>query len=155
MNRDLANRLREVLLEGKWIANTNFKEQITTIRWKQAIEEVEGLNTIALLTFHVNYYLKGMINVFEGGRLEIKDDLSFNMPKISSESDWLSLVNEFLSNANVFINNVEKMDKDQLSQVFEKVEYGSYKRNIEAQIEHTYYHLGQVVLIKKLIAQNL
>ena len=154
MNKDLANRLREVLLSGKWIANTNFKEEITSISWKQAIEKIENLNTIALLTFHVNYYLKGLLQVFEGGNLEIKDKFSFDMPEIVSETDWLNLVNEFVSNAERFINHVEKMDDNLLTQPFVKEEYGSYLRNIEAQIEHSYYHLGQVSLIKKLIMQN-
>jgi hypothetical protein len=154
MNKDLANRLREVLLSGKWIANTNFKEQITSISWEQAIEKIENLNTIALLTFHVNYYLKGLLQVFEGGNLEIKDKFSFDMPEIVSETDWLNLVNEFVSNAERFINHVEKMDDNLLTQPFVKEEYGSYLRNIEAQIEHSYYHLGQVSLIKKLIMQK-
>lgn len=154
MNKDLANRLREVLLNGKWIANTNFKEQITSISWKQAIQRVENLNTIALLTFHINYYLKGVLSVFEGGNLEIKDKYSFDMTEIISETDWLNLVNEFVSNAEKFINHVEKMDDNLLSQPFVKEEYGSYLRNIEAQIEHSYYHLGQVSLIKKLITQE-
>lgn len=154
MNKDLANRLREVLLSGKWIANTNFKEQITCISWEQAIEKIENLNTISLLTFHVNYYLKGLLQVFEGGNLEIKDKFSFDMPEIVSETDWLNLVNEFVSNAERFINHVEKMDDNLLKQPFVKEEYGSYLRNIEAQIEHSYYHLGQVSLIKKLVMQK-
>jgi GNAT superfamily N-acetyltransferase len=151
MNKDLANRLREVLLNGKWIANTNFKEQILSISWEQAIKKVDNLNTIALLTFHVNYYIKGLLNVFEGGNLEIKDKFSFDMPEITSEKDWINLVHEFLSNSEKFINHVEEMDVNILKQTFVKEEYGSYLRNIEAQIEHSYYHLGQVSLIKKLV----
>jgi hypothetical protein len=154
MNKVLAKRLSEVLLNGKWIANTNFKEQITSISWEQAIEKIENLNKIALLTFHVNYYLKGLLRVFEGGNLEIKDKFSFDMPEIVSETGWLNLVNEFVSNAERFINHVEKMDDNLLTQPFVKEEYGSYLRNIEAQIEHSYYHLGQVSLIKKLIMQK-
>lgn len=154
MTNNLANRLREVLLDGKWIANTNIKEQITSVSWQQAIQKVENLNTIALLTFHINYYLKGLINVFEGGNLEIKDKYSFDMTEIASEYDWNNLVNEFLINAENFINHVEKMDDNLLNQSFVKEEYGSYFRNIEAQIEHSYYHLGQISLLKKLIVQR-
>jgi len=154
MNRDLAKRLREVLLNGKWIANTNFKEQLKSVSWEQAIEKVGNLNTIALLTFHVNYYLKGLLNVFEGGNLGIKDKYSFDMPAIKSETDWNNLVNEFVSNSEKFISHVEKMDDNFLNQAFVKEEYGSYLRNIEAQIEHSYYHLGQVSLIRKLILQG-
>jgi len=52
-NVAIANRLREVLLTGKWIANTNFKEQVLSVNWEQAIQKVYNLNTIALLTFHL------------------------------------------------------------------------------------------------------
>lgn len=151
MKQDLADRLKEVLLNGKWIANTNFKEEIISISWEQAIEKVGNLNTIALLTFHVNYYIKGLLNVFEGGNLEIKDKFSFDMTEITSEMDWFNLVDEFVSNAEKFINRVETIDDCLLTQAFVKEEYGSYLRNIEAQIEHSYYHLGQITLIKKLI----
>jgi hypothetical protein len=112
------------------------------------------LNTIALLRFHIHYYLKGLVHVFEGGNLEIKDQFSFDLPEITSEASWLNLVNEFVGTAEKFIHHVEKMDDHLLTQTFIKQEYGSYLRNIEAQIEHCYYHLGLVSLIKKLILQG-
>lgn len=151
-NQELAQRLREVWLDGKWIANTNFKEQITSTNWKQAIQKVENLNTIAALTFHVNYYIRGLVTVFEGGALEIRDKYSFDVPRIASEADWQNLVNEFLGNAEKFIQHVEQMECSVLQKPFVKKEYGNYLRNIESQIEHGYYHLGQVVLIRKLMA---
>jgi hypothetical protein len=149
----LATRLREVLLNGKWIANTNFKEQLENINWEQATKKVDSLNTIALLTFHINYYLQGLLQVFEGGPLEIRDKYSFDMPEIKSESDWNKLVNTFLSNAKLFANKVEQMDESKLEQPFVDKKYGNYWRNIEGVIEHSYYHLGQVSLIKKTILQ--
>lgn len=153
-NKELAERLREVLLTGKWIANTNLQEQLRSINWKQAIHRIENLNTIALLTFHINYYLKGILNVFEGGNLEIKDKYSFDMPEIESEKDWNDLVNDLIINAEKFIIHVEKMEDTILNQPFVKEEYGTYLRNIEGQIEHSYYHLGQIVLLKKLLMQG-
>jgi hypothetical protein len=155
MTRNVAitNRLREVLLDGKWIANTNFKEQIESISWQQAFQKVDNLNTIALLTFHINYYLAGILNVFEGGTLDIRDKYSFNLPEINTEADWMKLVNDFLSNSEKFINHVEKMDENTLDQPFVDEKYGSYLRNIEGVIEHSYYHLGQVSLIKKMISK--
>ncbi|MEG2310345.1 MAG: DUF1572 domain-containing protein, partial [Chryseobacterium sp.] len=69
----LSKRFREVLLDGKWIANTNFKEQLSDVTWEQATTKIDSLNTIAMLTFHIDYYIAGLVNVFEGGDLEIKD----------------------------------------------------------------------------------
>ena len=153
-NLIIANRLREVLLNGHWIANTNYKEQLLGVDWEQAIQKVDNLNTIAALTFHINYYLVGLLNVLNGGKLEISDKHSFNFPAIKDEKDWSKLVNEFLSNSEKFSNKVEKMDDSMLDQLFVDEKYGSYLRNIEGVIEHCYYHLGQISLIRKMITQN-
>lgn len=153
-NLAIANRLREVLLNGKWIAHTNFKEQVVSVSWEQAIQKVDSLNTIALLTFHINYYLVGLLNVFNGGKLEIKDKYSFDFPEIKSERDWTTLVSDFLNNAEMFANHIAQMDENMLDQPFVDEKYGSYLRNIEGVIEHSYYHLGQVSLIRKMIIQK-
>ncbi len=147
----LANRVREVLLTGKWIANTNFQAQIRAINWQQAVQKVATLNSVAMLTFHINYYLKGLIQVFEGGPLEIKDKFSFDLPEIKSEADWQLLVAEFVANSEAFARFVEEMEDAQFNEVFVDQKYGNYLRNIEGVIEHSYYHLGQVSLITKLI----
>jgi hypothetical protein len=148
----ISNRIREVLLNGHWIANTNFKEQLQSIDWKQATQKVEPLNTIAHLTFHINYYLAGLIQVFNGGALEIKDKYSFDLPPIHSEHDWQKLVTGFLKNAETFANAIQQMPDSKFDEAFVEPKYGTYLRNIEGVIEHSYYHLGQISLIKKLVA---
>lgn len=153
-NRLIACRLREVLLNGRWIANTNYKEQITSITWQQAVQKIGDLNAIAALTFHINYYLAGLLNVFNGGKLEISDQYSFNLPPIQSEYEWKTLVDVFLKNATAFALAVEQMTASKLDEIFINERYGTYLRNIEGVIEHSYYHLGQVVLIKKLVTHH-
>lgn len=147
----LANRLREVLLNGHWIANTNYKDQILSINWEQATQKAGNLNTIAALTFHINYYLAGLLTVFNGGKLDISDKYSFDLPEIQSENDWTKLVDNFLGNAEKFANQVEQLPDSLLDQPFVDEKYGTCLRNIEGVIEHSYYHLGQVSLIKKII----
>lgn len=56
----LANRFREVILNGTWIANTNFKNELSKINWKIAIKKSENLNSIASLAQHIHYYIKGI-----------------------------------------------------------------------------------------------
>lgn len=150
----LASRLEEVLLNGKWIANTNFQSQIESITWEQAITRIGSLNTIASLVFHVKYYLKGLNQVFRGGALEIRDKYSFDMPAITCEEDWQVLADDFMTNATSFIQAVEKMSETQLDEPFVNEKYGTYLRNIEGVIEHSYYHLGQISLIKKMVLET-
>jgi uncharacterized damage-inducible protein DinB len=153
-NKELANRLNEVLLEGRWIANTNFKLQIERVTWEQATQKIGTLNTIAALTFHVNYYLAGILNVFRSGELEIRDKYSFDLPPIESETDWKSLVNDFLHNSEEFVKEVANLPDSKLEDPFVDVKYGTYRRNIEGVIEHGYYHLGQISLLQKMIFEN-
>jgi len=150
----LSKRIREVLSNGKWIANTNFKDQILSLSWKQAIQKVDDLNSIAMLTFHVNYYMAGILNVLNGGELEIRDKYSFELPEIKSEKDWEIMVSEFMKNAEEFADKIEQLDENILDKPFAEEKYGSYLRNIEGFIEHSYYHLGQISLLKKMVSKN-
>ncbi len=147
----LAHRLREVFLDGKWIANTNWRDALANVTWEQATQQVESLNTIAALTFHLNYYLAGVADFFESGALEIRDKYSFDLPAIESEKDWDDLRNTLFNSAERFAGLVEQMSGEELAQVFLDEKYGDYRRNIEGMIEHGYYHLGQVSLIKKML----
>lgn len=150
----IANRLGEVLLNGHWIANTNYKEQLQSMGWEQATQKIGNLNTIAALTYHVNYYLAGILNVFNGGELEIQDKYSFDLPPITSETDWKKRIDEFLTNAEELIIHIEKCQDQKWDAIFVDEKYGAYLRNIEGVIEHCYYHLGQISLIKKLVLES-
>lgn len=147
----LAKRFREVILDGFWIANTNFKDQLSDVTWEQAKEKVGSLNTIAMLTFHIDYYIAGIVNVLEGGELEIKDQFSFDLPPIESPEQWEALLNKLWADAEKFAALLEQMPGSKLDEVFVDEKYGTYQRNIDGMIEHAYYHLGQITLIKKLL----
>mgnify|MGYP001828492219 CR=1 FL=1 len=151
---ELAKRFKEVILNGRWIANTNYKDQLTNVSWEQATTKIGSLNTIAVLAYHINYYISGILDVFKGGELVIRDKYSFDMPEIKSGEDWDHLLNELWVNAEHFAGHVENMTDEKLEDFFVKEEYGTYRRSIEGVIEHSYYHLGQISLIKKMILEK-
>jgi len=156
MNQSLqiANRFREVILNGTWISNTNFKDQLVNSDWQIATKKVDSLNTIADLAQHIHYYISGILNVFNGGTLDIKDQFSFNFPPIESQEQWNLFLNRYWNDTEEFALKLESMSDEKLNSVFVDEKYGSYRRNIEAMIEHSYYHLGQIVLIKKMLLQD-
>lgn len=147
----LSKRFREVLLDGLWIANTNFKDQLSGVSWEQAVTKVGSLNTIAMLTFHIDYYIAGIVNVFEGGSLDIKDQYSFDLPPIESQKQWEDLLNKLWMDSERFAALLEQLPDSKLDEVFVDEKYGTYRRNIDGMIEHCYYHLGQITLIRKLL----
>ena len=60
----------------------------------------------------------------------------------------------FLDNAEQFANQVEQMDKSLSDHPFVNEKYGTYLRNMQVVIEHSYYHLGQITLIKKMVMEK-
>lgn len=149
----LAAQFRE-LYNGKWIAGTNFKQQLADLTWKQAITRVDSLNTLAQLAYHVNYYVEGSLNVLKGGALDICDQYSFDLPPIESQNQWDHLLTRMWQVADEFAGALESMPPAKLEEVFVDEKYGNYDRNMHAIIEHCYYHLGQMVLVKKLLLKN-
>lgn len=152
-NQQLANRFREVLLNGTWVANTNYKDQLENLPLQIAQIKMGDLNTIAILAQHIHYYIKGVSVVFKGGALEIKDAYSFDFSPMTYETEWKAFLATLFKDAEEFATLVEKLPENNLNDPFTDKKYGTFQRNIEGMIEHCYYHLGQIVVIKKLIQQ--
>lgn len=150
----ISKRFREVILNGTWIANTNFKDQLSDMDWEIATSKVRSLNTISDLAQHIHYYISGINNVFAGGNLEIKDKFSFDFPAITSQKQWEDFLHKFWTDSENFASHVDQLPDEKLKEVFVEEKYGTFQRNIDAMIEHSYYHLGQIVLIKKLLIQS-
>lgn len=148
---ELASRFREVIFNGTWVANTNYSQELTGLDWEAATAPLPGVNTIATLVQHLHYYIKGVIPVFTGGSLSIKDQFSFDFPPVRSSEQWQQVLRAFFQDAESFSSGIEQLPEARMQEVFVAEKYGTYHRNIEAMIEHSYYHLGQIVLLKKLL----
>ena len=147
----IAQLIEEVFLNGKWVAVTNYKDQLDGMDWKVATKKVGDLNTIALLAQHIHYYVKGVNNVFINGSLEIRDKYSFDFPPIESQEQWDGFLNEFWKDAAELAKFIRELPEELLDAPFVDEKYGKYFRNMIGMSEHSYYHLGQIVLSKKLV----
>ena len=90
----------------------------------------------------------------EGGSLDGKDENSFQVPPNQSEEDWEKIKLAVFENAKKAAMLIATISDEQLLEIFSDGKYGNYFRNISGVIEHLHYHLGQIVLIKKIILQN-
>lgn len=120
------------------------------ISLEEALFTYRGGNSIASLTFHVNYYLDGLNDVFNGKPLSIRDKFSWNVPLVTTIEEWKHLSQRLHDNALDFIQHVEYMSDEVLDGPFVDERYGTVERNIEAVLEHSYYHLGQISLLWKI-----
>jgi hypothetical protein len=150
----IAKHLRDVFFGNNWTA-VNMKETLANINWQKATTKLDGLNTIAALVFHINYYVGAVLSVLEGKALTASDKFSFDLPAISSEDDWQALLSDTFTHAEALAAQIECLDDTRLSETFTAPQYGNYYRNLHGVIEHTHYHLGQISLIKKILNTEL
>lgn len=149
--QSITQQFRDLFLEGTWIANTNLKQTLDDVSLAQATHKVGPHNSIAELVFHLNYYLVGLHQVLLGGPLDIRDKYSFDLEPITTEEQWTIMRSEVIANAEGFAATLSTLPDSLLSLPFVMAQYGTYEKNLVAMIEHGYYHLGQIVLLKKLI----
>ena len=83
--------------------------------------------------------------------MNARDKYSFDHPVVSSQTDWENLLTKTFSDAEILADLIELLSEDMLWQNFTDAKYGTYYRNLQGLIEHNHYHLGQIVILKKLI----
>ena len=148
-----AKHFRGIHFGGNW-TSVNLKESLVDVDWQMATTSVHSFNTIATLVFHINYYVSAVLKVLEGNPLDASDKYSFTHAPILSQQDWENLLAKVWADAEAFAVLVEQLPDSKLQQVFSDEKYGSYFSNIHGIIEHSHYHLGQIVLIKKILLAN-
>lgn len=154
LSSQIAKHFREVYYGGNW-TDSNLKSQLESVTWQQAVTQLPVTkNTIAVLVFHIDYYVRAAIMVLEGKSLNAHDKFSFDAPAIQSDSDWKKFLQDVWANAEKFSGLVEKLPDSKLDDIFFAEKYGNYYRNLHGVVEHTHYHLGQLVLVKKLVTAS-
>jgi len=146
----IAKQLRDVYSNGNWTWAT-LKDKIKDVSWQEATTQIYGLNTIATLVYHINYYTHEVANALEGQEFTASDKLAFTHPPINNEEDWQHMLNGVFADGERLARQIEKLDDSILNEYFQEEKYGSYYRNFCGIIEHFHYHLGQIVIIKKIL----
>ena len=149
----IAKLFRDVHYGGNWTA-VNLKESLADITWQQAVTKLHSFNTIAALVYHINYYVNAVLNVLQEKPINASDKYSFDLPPIQSQEDWEKLLDKTWGDAQQFAILVERLPESKLWETFVNEKYGNYYRNLHGVIEHCHYHLGQIILIKKLLREN-
>lgn len=153
VSTQISKHLKEVYFGDNW-TYSNLQQHIKDVTWKEAIHTIEGINSIATLVYHMNYYVQEVTKVFEGNELKASDKLSFTHPPIKSQTDWDQFLETVFADALHFADLIDKFPSKKLTEDIAAPKYGSYYRNLHGIIEHLHYHLGQIVILKKIIRQN-
>ncbi len=150
LTKQIAKHFRDVHFGGNW-TTSNLQDQLKDVTWQQATQQVNDLNTIATLTYHIHYFVHEVLKVLKGGALEAHDKYSFDHPPINSQKDWEDFKQQVFADAKEFADLLEQLPEEKFYEDFTDAKYGNYYRNIVGITEHTHYHLGQIAIIKKLL----
>ncbi len=154
ITQNIAKHLRDVHFGKNWTWS-NLQDALKDVTWQQALTKAYQFNTIATLFWHVSYYVNAQLEVLQGKPLNAKDELSFAHPPIQSQQDWEQLQEQAWIRAEQLAKLIEQLPDSILLEDFTNEKYGNYFRNLHGNIEHMHYHLGQIVLIKKIVQSQV
>lgn len=152
LSQQIATNFRTVYFGDNW-TDVNLKDSLAGVTWEQATRQIYNCNSIATLIFHMNYYVSRVLRMLQGQPFDAHDSNAFNSPPIHSEEDWQKLLHQFWSDAEAFATEIAKLPESKWDEIFVKEKYGNYYKNINGITEHNHYHLAQIVLLKKIMAQ--
>jgi len=155
---DTAAQLGKFLLNaylGKNWVDVNFKDVLADITLKEANTRIAPLNTIAGIVYHLDYYVTIVLKRLKGDMINSGPNNGFDIETLPSVQNWRELQEGLYKRAERFAAYVSLMDERRLTENFLNPVYGQNIYNIQGIIEHAYYHLGQIVLLKKMIRSGL
>ncbi|MEM7654917.1 MAG: DinB family protein [Bacteroidota bacterium] len=148
--QEIARDFRQMFQHPNFVGG-DLKTHLEGITLEQAKKTVGDHNSILALTYHIHYYIGGVLQVLEGGTLDIRDKYSYDYPDLQTEAEWQELLANGWVNAERFAELLDSMTEEQMHQTMADEKYGPWGRNLIGLIQHSYYHIGQIGLLKKLV----
>ncbi|HEY2727220.1 MAG TPA: DinB family protein [Parafilimonas sp.] len=146
----IAQHIKEVYEGNNW-TDVNIAETIKDLSYQQAQQQTAASkNTIAALLHHL-YYWNGIImqrskeiNPF------IPETNGFDVDEFKNENDWQRLKEKTHESFIQLTALVENFPEEKLEETYAEGK-SSYYKNFQGIVEHAHYHLGQMVILKKLL----
>ncbi|MEP6951011.1 MAG: DinB family protein [Ginsengibacter sp.] len=152
INELIAQHIREVQEGDNW-TEVNIQDTLADIDYKEATTVTNAsYNTIASLVHHLSFYNDVVMQRLSGNEPAINESNGFDMATIKNENDWIKLKERNIQSALQLASAVRGFPEER---IFELTVTGhsTYYKTLHGMVEHAHYHLGQIVLLKKLIRQ--
>ncbi len=151
----IASHLLDVFFGESWTDVWIF-HTLEDLDWKEAIQATPGSpNTIASLLHHITFYNKVIQQRLQGTDPVIDASNGFDMPPIHNAEDWIWMKTINLQSATDLAEMICQLPDSKLHQPIGNVPgASSYYKQLHGVIEHAYYHLGQIVILKNRIRKQ-
>jgi uncharacterized damage-inducible protein DinB len=142
--------IKEVYEGNNW-TDVNIADTIKGINWQQAQQQTAGsTNTIASLLHHL-YYWNGIIRQRMKGETPVIPEMNgYDVPVLNNEEEWNTLKEKTHQSFTELADAVKNFPEEKLQDNYASSIPSTYYRNFQGIVEHAYYHLGQIVILKKL-----
>jgi len=150
----IAQHLIEVH-EGENWTEVNLKDTLADVDHREAvIVTTASHNTIAALVHHLSYYNDIVAQRLSGINPAIDKFNGFDVAAITNEDDWIKLREENVQSAHQLATKIRELPGEKM---FDLTVTGlsTYYKTLHGLIEHAHYHLGQIVLLKKLARDTI
>ncbi|HYJ62479.1 MAG TPA: DinB family protein [Parafilimonas sp.] len=139
---------------GENWTGVNISNTLKDVSWQRAQQKTEGSqNTIASLVHHLYYWNGIMMERIKGINPSIPDTNGFDVNELKNENDWNELKEKTHQSFMQLASAVENFPEEKLFEI-SPTGKSSYYKNFQGIVEHAHYHLGQIVILKKLIKQD-
>ncbi|WP_153796297.1 DinB family protein [Foetidibacter luteolus] len=146
----IAQHILDVHFGNNWTEVT-IRETLDDVTLEEALTVTAASpNHIAGLTYHLSFYNKHVLQRLAGSAPEIPESNGFDLPPINDEAGWEQLKADLLESAELLADAVKPLPDDVLNEPILEG-YSSRYKTLHGIAEHAHYHLGQMVILKKLI----
>src|SRR6476646_8600004 len=146
----IAKHVIEVFEGGNW-TDVDMKATLRDVNYRQATTVTKAsYNTIAALVYHISFYNEIVLNRLLGINPVISNANGFDHPPVRDEHDWIRLKERCFQSAHDLAEAVTKFPEEKLGELTVTGHSTNYK-TLHGIVEHAHYHLGQIVLLKKLV----
>lgn len=150
----IALQMKEVYEGGNW-SEVDLAATLADITWAEAnIITPVSVNSIAAILFHLQFYNNVVKDRLAGISTAIPDANGFDVPKLKNAADWKLLQQNSLASAHALMEMVSALPEEKLFEALTSNGVTVYK-TLHGVVEHAYYHLGQIVMLKKIIRTKL
>ncbi len=149
----IAQHIIEVHEGGNW-TDANIKDTLADISHKEACTVTKAsYNTIAALVHHLSFYNDIVMQRLSGKNPVISEVNGFDVPAITDEAEWTQLKQRNLESFHKLADAVKAFPEEKIYQLT-PTGHATHYKTLHGISEHAHYHLGQIVLLKKLVRQT-
>lgn len=145
------SKLFNDLYDGSPWLGVNWLETLNNISAEQASKRIaEGRNTIWEITNHVIQWRLNVLRRVQGETI-VSPDHNYILPvEAVSETDWKNTLEELAVSQQKWLDFLKNFDENQFSKIYPNNQM-TYYEHIHGILQHDAYHLGQVVLLAKML----